>query len=155
MSEGDEAGELISLAVEDDRWPANLTPALREAVAAALLDQEAEGGVALLLTDDAAQRRLNREHRGVDRPTDVLSFPAHPMVREAEGFLGDISLAFETVARDAADEGVTLPDHARHLAVHGTLHLLGHTHDGDEDAGTMEAAETRILASLGVADPYG
>ena len=69
--------------------------------------------------------------------------------------LGDISLAYETVARDAEGEGVTIRDHALHLAVHGTLHLLGATHDAPDDAAAMEAAETRVLAGLGIADPYG
>ena len=158
----------VDVIVEDERWGSHaLGNDLARAVMAALNSQWADGlhgTVTVLLTDDAGQRRLNVAHRGIDRTTDVLSFPAHPHARDAAARrhvqggdrppLGDISLAYETVARDAEGEGVTIRDHALHLAVHGTLHLLGATHDGAADAAAMETAETRILAGLGVADPY-
>ncbi|MGO4872148.1 MAG: rRNA maturation RNase YbeY [Roseiarcus sp.] len=131
----------------------------REAIAASL----AECGVALRpgaelcvhLADDAHIRDLNARWRGLDKATNVLSFPAvEPAHIDQARLLGDIVLAFETVAREAADEGKPLADHYRHLVVHGFLHLIGFDHQTDADAQRMEAMETRILARLGVADPY-
>lgn len=119
--------------------------------------------VSVLLTDDAAVRALNREWRGQDRPTNVLSFPAlepHEL-RAAAGrpqplplHLGDIVLALETVLREARSEGKPIEHHLAHLVVHGTLHLFGEDHEDDDRAAAMELLETRILAELGVPDPY-
>ena len=100
-------------------------------------------------------RALNLRWRGVDKPTNVLSFPAAPPGRSAEpGTLGDIALAYETLAREAEELGVPLADHYRHLVAHGFLHLIGYDHETDEEAERMEALETRIMARLGAADPY-
>lgn len=111
--------------------------------------------VSLLLVDDARMRTMNKEWREKDKPTNVLSFQSVPKDRLAAApFLGDIVLACETVEREALDEGKTFDDHAAHLVVHGFLHLLGHDHMNDEEADVMEALETRILAGLGIADPY-
>ena len=117
----------------------------------------------LLFADDAEVHDLNREWRGKDKPTNVLSFPM--LEREdlltlgVEGppeLLGDIALALETCAREAADKGVSLEHHAAHLVVHGLLHLAGHDHVGsDEEAAAMEALEIKTLALMGIADPYG
>lgn len=109
----------------------------------------------ILLTDDAAVRILNREWRNLDKPTNVLSFPAGeqpdgPGVRH----VGDIVLAYETTLREALDEGKTLADHAAHLVVHGVLHCLGYDHETDEDADAMEALEVEALGRIGIADPY-
>lgn len=117
----------------------------------------------LLFTSDAEVHALNREWRHRDKPTNVLSFPMLEREELAslvpEGppeMLGDIALAYETCAREAAEKGVTLEAHAAHLIVHGLLHLAGHDHvESDEQAEAMEALETRILAKLGIADPYG
>jgi probable rRNA maturation factor len=119
--------------------------------------------VSVLFTSDDEVHALNREWRGRDKPTNVLSFPM--LEREeldalgTDGppvMLGDIALAHETCAREAAEKGVTLADHAAHLIVHGLLHLAGHDHIGsDAEAEAMEAIETAILAKLGIADPYG
>lgn len=110
------------------------------------------------LTDDAEQRRLNRTYRGKDAPTNVLSFPiadpAAPPPAGAPILLGDVVLAFETVAREAAEQQKPLPDHLRHLVVHGVLHLLGFDHGSDADAAAMEAREVEILKGLGVPAPY-
>ena len=152
----------VDILAQDARWGnvEGLEEALTGAILAALAEAGRTGAVALLLTGDAAQRILNRDHRGKDAPTDVLSFPAHPGAAEMAARhgepapLGDIALAYETVARDAGGEGVKLIDHARHLVVHGVLHLVGHTHEGAGEADAMEAMETRILARLGLADPY-
>jgi probable rRNA maturation factor len=107
--------------------------------------------VSLCLADDATLRALNSRWRGVDKPTNVLSFPA---AAPAASALGDIALAYETLAREAEDLGVPLADHYRHLLAHGFLHLIGYDHETDAEAERMEALETRILARLGAADPY-
>jgi probable rRNA maturation factor len=112
----------------------------------------------VLLADDTEQRRLNSLFRGHDTPTNVLAFPAwEPGMRSLPGAplsLGDIVLAFETVAREAAEQSKPFADHLRHLIVHGVLHLLGHDHQTADAASMMEALETVILAKLGVSDPY-
>jgi probable rRNA maturation factor len=111
--------------------------------------------IGVQLTDDAQVRALNARWRGIDKPTNVLSFPAaNPSQIAAAPMLGDIVMGFETVAREAADEGKTLADHAVHLTVHGLLHLLGFDHQTTPEAERMEAMETAILARLGIADPY-
>lgn len=121
-------------------------------------DRTAEISVAL--ADDALVRRLNRDYRGKDKPTNVLSFPlldGEGGIEEGEGvpiLLGDVILAHETVAREAREQGKTFEEHVAHLVVHGVLHLLGYDHETDEDADRMERLETRILDRLGMADPY-
>jgi len=111
--------------------------------------------LSLLLSDDAAVQELNRAWRGKDKPTNVLSFPA-PEQPGLPGprHLGDIVLAYETVVREAAEEGKSLHDHATHLIVHGTLHLLGYDHELEVEAEIMEGLEIEALARLGVANPY-
>jgi probable rRNA maturation factor len=133
-------------------------PIARETIAAAAAESEAgsrEGAVvSLCLADDAALRALNLSWRGIDKPTNVLSFPAAPGRPGEPTTLGDIALAYETLAREAEDLGVSLADHYRHLLVHGFLHLIGYDHETDAEAERMEALETRILTRLGVGDPY-
>lgn len=125
---------------------------------AALADAAGSGPyiVDILLTDDSEQRRLNRTYRGKDMPTNVLSFPQSPNAADADVpmLLGDIVLAFETVSREAVEQQKPLANHLSHLVVHGVLHLLGFDHEKPADAAEMEAREVRILAGLGVADPY-
>jgi len=102
------------------------------------------------LADDARVRALNARDRRKDKPTNVLSYPSGET-----GFLGDIILARQTVWREAREQRKTLEDHLAHLVVHGTLHLLGYDHEtGEADAERMEALERRVLAKLGIADPY-
>lgn len=114
----------------------------------------AEGAeVSLLFCDDARIRELNRRFRGQDKPTNVLSFPGPDPIEDAQ-FLGDIAIALETAAREAAEQGKTLQQHCRHLIVHGFLHLLGYDHEDDEEAEAMEALEIRVLRRMGVDDPY-
>jgi probable rRNA maturation factor len=112
----------------------------------------------ITLTDDAAQRALNRTWRSKDAPTNVLAFPvadrSMPLPDGAPLLLGDVVLAFETVWREAAEQDKRFEDHLRHLVVHGVLHLLGHDHENAADAAAMEAREIAILAELGVPNPY-
>jgi probable rRNA maturation factor len=114
--------------------------------------------MAIVLADDLLARRLNREYRGVDKPTNVLSFGGGgepgPLVRQQPVILGDVLLAYETVAAEATTQGKTLVDHASHLVAHGTLHLLGYDHRSVEEAEAMEAIEIEVLAGFGIADPY-
>jgi probable rRNA maturation factor len=123
----------------------------------------ATGDVAVVLTDDAAIRVLNRDWRKLDKPTNVLSFPAPQratgtvipsMTADAPALLGDIVIAYETTAREAKAEGKPFAHHLAHLAVHGFLHLLGYDHESDAAAQDMERLEAGILARLGVPDPY-
>ncbi|MBV9835478.1 MAG: rRNA maturation RNase YbeY [Alphaproteobacteria bacterium] len=108
--------------------------------------------LAIALDNDAAVRRLNRTYRGYDKPTNVLSFPA----AKGDGqSLGDIVLARQTVLREAREQGKRPADHLTHLVMHGTLHLLGYDHEqGERQARRMERLETRLLAAMGIADPY-
>jgi probable rRNA maturation factor len=106
----------------------------------------------ILLTDDAHIRALNRQWRGKDAPTDVLSFPAPPARRAGPRFLGDVALAFETLERDAQTDGKPVDHHLAHLVVHGVLHLLGHDHQSENQAQAMERQERMALAR--VPDPY-
>ncbi len=122
---------------------------LRAALKAAAAHEARGGAVCVLLGDDAALRALNRDWRGKDRPTNVLSFPsANP------DYLGDIALSHETIAREADAQGKSFEAHAAHLAVHGYLHLIGYDHEREDEAEIMEARERAILAILGIADPY-
>jgi probable rRNA maturation factor len=124
----------------------------RRAARAALRDAgrpEADTELSLVLADDATVRMLNARWRKQDKPTNVLSFPGGDPV-----LLGDVVLAFETVRREAAEQGKTLGDHLSHLVVHGVLHLLGFDHRKRREAEAMETMERRVLAGLGIADPY-
>jgi len=119
--------------------------------------------VSLLFTSDEEIHALNRDWRGKDKPTNVLSFPMLArddlLALSPDGppvMLGDLALAWETCAREAVEKGISVEDHAAHLLVHGLLHLAGHDHElSDADADRMEALETKALAEMGIADPYG
>ncbi|MFZ3361106.1 MAG: rRNA maturation RNase YbeY [Xanthobacteraceae bacterium] len=148
----------IDILIASDHWkdPEKLEPVVRRAVtrAAALLSTKA-AELAIVLTDDSAIRALNRDWRGIDKATNVLSFPTKNVpARLAAKHLGDIVLAFETIAREARSERKALPHHLAHLAVHGFLHLVGYDHEQPKDALKMEHTERRILRDLGIADPY-
>lgn len=159
----------MELDIDIEDWPAGEWDALAERAAAAAGEGEPllanpRLAVSLLFTSDAEVHTLNREWRQRDKPTNVLSFPMLEReeledIAPGDGppvMLGDIALAYETCAREADEKDVTLEAHATHLIVHGLLHLAGHDHvESDEQAEAMEALETRILAKLGIADPYG
>ena len=131
---------------------------LRRGAAAAGLALPARVELCINLADDACQQRLNRDFRGRDLPTNVLAFPAwapgETPASDAPLLLGDVVLAFETVAREAEEQRKPLAAHLSHLTVHGVLHLLGYDHLVPDEALRMEALESSILASLGVPDPY-
>ena len=151
---------LIDVIVEAPQWDAargaeaTIRRALSEA-AIATRANFADRVLAVLLTDDAAIRRLNGQWRNIDKPTNVLSFPPAPSaVPDAVKSLGDIAIAYETAAREARTDDKPFDHHLAHLAVHGFLHLLGYDHESDADAQSMEQLERVILARLGVPDPY-
>lgn len=130
-------------------------PTVRSAIAAAAARVPANGEVSVLLTDDAALQMLNRDWRSIDKPTNVLSFPAAaPTVAGVPALLGDIAIAFETLDREAGAEAKPFLHHLAHLAVHGYLHLLGYDHQVDSEAEAMEALESEILAVMRIPDPY-
>jgi len=110
--------------------------------------------VNVLVVGTTAGRRYNREFRGRDYATNVLSFPYEPMPGEHSGLLGDLVICAPVVAREAREQRKQVRDHFAHMTIHGVLHLLGYDHESDGDAQRMEALETRILASLGIDDPY-
>ena len=110
--------------------------------------------LSIVLTDDAEQQGLNRDWRGIDKPTNVLSFPQIEPFGPVTGILGDIVLARETLEREAAELGKPFADHYTHLVVHGFLHILGYDHIEEAQALVMEGLETKILATLGIPDPY-
>jgi probable rRNA maturation factor len=148
----------IDIARNTEGWPDNLDARADEAVRAALKASKARltgpAELSIVLTGDAEQRVLNRDWRGIDKSTNVLSFPQIEPFGPVSGLIGDIILARETLAREADEQGVSFEDHFTHLVVHGFLHLLGYDHIKDDEALVMEGLETQILASLGVADPY-
>jgi probable rRNA maturation factor len=127
---------------------------LSKALHAAAAEEGASGAVSVLLGDDASIAELNQKFRGKAGPTNVLSFPPPGSVAGAEGFLGDIALAAETIVAQAENQGKRFEVHAAHLIVHGFLHLLGYDHEEPADAEVMEARERAILASIGIDDPY-
>lgn len=148
-------------------WEALAERAVRAALSQTphgeLIDKQVCVEVSIKLSDDAEIQQLNAAYRGKDRPTNVLSFPmiqrdlldSIDNTDDGEVLLGDIILARETCVREAAERAIALADHATHLIVHGTLHLLGHDHEQDGEAEVMEALEIRALETLGLPDPYG
>ena len=129
--------------------------AVRTVVAATAALSTSGGEVSILLTDDSAVQRLNRDWRGIDKPTNVLSFPApERMTKGVTAFFGDIVIAYETLARECAAEGRDFLHHLTHLAAHGYLHLVGYDHQNDQDAKEMEALESKIMTRMKLPDPW-
>lgn len=150
----------IVVSIEAGEWPpkAKLRTLAKRAIGAADAALAAGSGapaescgreVSILFTDDAAMRELNRKWRGLDKPTNVLSFP-----QVGVQLLGDVILSAETLRREAALADKPLEDHMAHLLIHGYLHLLGYDHEGEDDAEKMEQLERVALKSLGISDPY-
>lgn len=140
--------------------PADLRAWARAALAA-IVDPEvsAEPGLTVRVVDEGEARTLNRDFRGRDYATNVLSFPFADLPPEALAemdsmYLGDLAICAPVVAREAAEQGKTAPAHWAHMVVHGVLHLAGHDHQNDTEAAAMEQLERRVLADLGYPDPY-
>jgi len=140
----------VEILVRSPLWEGHREILVRALGAAAEMENK-RGEVSLLLGGDADVAKLNKEFRGKDGPTNVLSFPG-PKVEPA--FLGDIAMAAETIAEEAQFQGKPFEHHAAHLVVHGFLHLLGYDHANPADADVMEGRERAILVSIGIADPY-
>lgn len=159
----------IQISIEEGTWPSEeVLRALSERIlgtAANFLVREEKQPfpktgapeVSLVFTSDAEIRSINAEWRSQDKPTNVLSFPAFPLTpgKMPGPMLGDIIFAQETLSREAGELGKSFDDHLTHLLVHGFLHLFGYDHMEDDEAEKMEGLETRILAELGLSDPYG
>ncbi|ARQ02851.1 rRNA maturation RNase YbeY [Pseudorhodoplanes sinuspersici] len=146
----------IDVVIEADAWAAygDAEDIVRKAIEAAAAFENKPGEVAVMLTDDATIQQLNAQWRGMEKPTNVLAFPASDVSAAQDHHLGDIAIACETVAREAEAENKAFSDHLAHLAIHGYLHLIGFDHETDDEACRMESLETRILSSLAIADPY-
>src|SRR5258708_14351295 len=170
------AAPTLDIIVDSPLWKAQrgIKTVLQRAIhEAAAMAATTGGELAIVLTDDSAIRALNRDWRGKDQPTNVLSFPAHapsgslPHARQRAGgaasrragdgrvrLLGDIVIAYETMAREALAEHRPFRHHLAHLAVHGFLHLMGHDHAVEAEVDAMEALEIAVLARLNVPNPY-
>lgn len=154
MSEIKNSDQLPSLNVDilsqDDRWP-DVRSLIEQSITAALtigcFYKSTE--ISIALSNDALIKDLNKEYRGKDKPTNVLSFP-----QDDDFSLGDIVLALETIQREAQDQDKRFEDHLSHLVVHGTLHLLGHDHEDDDEAEEMESLEVKALSDIGIENPY-
>lgn len=172
----------VAVTVDDEAWKQalpDLDARVGRAVSAAIdllsdgvgrVPEHGDIEVSLLFTSDEAVRNLNARYRGVDAPTNVLSFPGRietkpppspgpgpgpgPGAAPPTVALGDIVLAFDVVAKEAKEQTKTLSSHVTHLIVHGLLHLLGYDHERDRDAIEMEKLEGQILRALGISDPY-
>jgi len=146
---------LIDVEIEAEAWTAALPDAealVRRAAEAVLAcERLSDRNLVVLLTEDLAVQALNARFRGKDQPTNVLSFPAPP---NPEQHLGDVALAYETCAREAAEQSKPLAHHLQHLVAHGVFHLLGYDHMNEVEAAEMEGLERIVLAGLGVPDPY-
>jgi probable rRNA maturation factor len=160
---------LTDVQIEDDRWQDAGLDALVETAAMSTLAHlgldPQDWEISVLACDDARIAELNSEFRGKPTPTNVLSWPSAERGAEQPGArpappegpdteLGDIAIAYETCVAEAAEAGKPLPDHATHLIIHATLHLLGYDHIRDEDATLMESIEVEILGKLGIGNPY-
>ena len=148
----------IEIEVADPRWRrlVGFNVKIRRAHKASLKKADAAQITTVLLADDKVLKALNRQWRGKNKPTNVLSFPAAPAAppKGAAKSLGDIALSYDTLAKEAKSAGKTIADHMMHLVVHGLLHLIGHDHEDEAEAEAMEKKEIRILAKLGIGNPY-
>jgi probable rRNA maturation factor len=164
---------LVDIVIEDARWEGVNLPALSSKAASVTFAElglpEAGFAICVMGCDDARIAELNGEFREKGQPTNVLSFPSYDRSADTPGSvpelpevgdgddpeeLGDIAISYDTCAREAVEQGKDMSHHVTHLVVHGILHLLGYDHIEDADAALMESTEARILASLGVDDPY-
>ena len=151
--------QFIDIDAADKKWAASVPDYdahIARAVQAAceVLGRAHNAELSIALMSDTQVQTLNRDYRGKDKPTNVLSFPATGPAYDAGHILGDIALARETVIREARDKGISPTDHMTHLLIHGYLHLCGYDHDTDKTAGLMEGLEIKAMARLGLPSPY-
>jgi probable rRNA maturation factor len=158
----------IDISVQDPAWEDYediqdiFLKAIRTTLKTAIFPKEIEGRsleLSLVLANDEVIHVLNREYRGNDKPTNILTFASlddkdSPLPEEGPVPLGDVMLSYQTIIKESIDEGRFFKDHAIHLAIHGVLHLLGYDHEDEDDANVMESLEIRILESMGVQNPY-
>lgn len=135
---------------EDSLWERINLDTLVKQVVDALSLQEDTREVCFVFANDSFIHELNKRYRRKDSPTNVLAFPQHTML----GHIGDIVIAYETVHQEALDQGKDFMHHLAHMLIHGLLHLLGYTHEEEEDARVMQALETQVLAKLSLPCPY-
>jgi probable rRNA maturation factor len=153
----------IDIIIDHDSWPAKAGDQVKLGFCrmfdAALAAHDMKScAVSLLLCSDDKIRQLNFDHRGKDKATNVLSFPAADEDHAGDQIweqLGDIAIAYETCVREADESGISTHNHVTHLFLHGVLHLLGYDHENDDDANEMEMLEIKLLAAIGIVNPYG
>lgn len=136
------------------RWRGYAATARKAAFVALSSQKKTSVGLTILLTDDKEIRDLNHQYRGKDKPTNVLSFPDGEADETGRIHLGDLALAYETMAAEAKGQGKSLRAHLSHLVIHGVLHLLGYDHERARDAARMETLEIKLLSGLGIENPY-
>lgn len=141
----------IDITLHDPNWPdvQNIVERAIKHTTARLAEANTPTEVSVVLANDAFIQELNKTYRGMDKPTNVLSFP-----QDEDYHLGDIVFALETIGREAAEQNKDFENHLTHLTVHGFLHLLGYDHETDDEAEEMESFEIRILDELGIENPY-
>ena len=145
--------QAITILIHDPRWK-GLAPTVERAAEAAFAAQRIKKATAtFVLSNDAEVQALNHQYRHKNKPTNVLSF-TDGSIEGGITQMGDVVFAYETIAREAVDQGKKLKAHLSHLAIHGVLHLLGHDHEADDEASAMESLEISILSSMGIANPY-
>lgn len=139
---------------ESKLWPVEMVLKKTVGRVAGVLAGHAKGHIAFVFSDNEMVHVLNREWRGMDKPTNVLSFPDGDADEKGIIQLGDVILAFETVTQEAKDQDIPFDDHLTHLLLHGSLHLMGHDHETEAEAEAMESLEISLLAQLNIKNPY-
>jgi len=142
----------LQVDVEDSALPSPQT--FEQWIATALEGRRERGEICIRIVSQEESQALNREYRGKDKPTNVLSFPFEAPPGIPLDLLGDLAICADIVRDEAQEQGKALHDHWAHMVIHGTLHLLGFDHIKDDEAERMEALERELLARLGIADPY-
>lgn len=141
----------LQIAIEDPSLPSE---AQLQSWVELVLAKMDEAELTIRISDSEESQQLNRDYRGKDKPTNVLSFPFEAPPEVELPLLGDLIICAEVVAREAQEQQKPLHDHWAHMVVHGCLHLCGYDHIDDDEAEEMESLERQLLAKIGIADPY-